>query len=56
MSDSEPDTGQDSPDDIREKDGKAPPTSLRYAAQARSRTVVVLVRPHGSWQSSNDVD
>jgi len=48
------DTGQDSPDDIREKDWGAPLTSLRYAAQARS--VVVLVRPHGAWQSSNDVD
>jgi isoamylase len=48
------DTGQDSPDDIREKDWGATLTSLRYAAQARS--VVVLVRPQGSWQSSKDVD
>lgn len=48
------DTGQDSPDDIHEKDWGAPLTSLRYAAQARS--VVVLVRSQGSRQSSNDVD
>jgi glycogen operon protein len=48
------DTGQDSPDDIREKDWGAPLTSLRYTAQARS--VVVLVRPQGSRRSSNDVD
>jgi glycogen operon protein len=48
------DTGQDSPDDIHEKEWGAPLTSLRYAAQARS--VVVLVRSQGAWQSSNDVD
>ena len=48
------DTGQDSPDDIGEKDWGAPLTSLRYIPQPRS--VVVLVRPRGSCESSNDVD